>query len=166
VLVGGLDAVRDLGPGGLDVVGILDADRMQRRPGIGARGRAVAAWFEAAAWAWPHGRVIVQTTTAADPAVQALVRGNPLRFNEDESRRRADAGFPLGSAVFRVAGIARLSEEDLTPFHPTTLLSTRSDGGTTLLVSLDPSRVHEFGRAMRELASTGVVERVEAEPHL
>jgi hypothetical protein len=34
------------------------------------------------------------------------------------------------------------------------------------LLALEPDRVPAFGEAMRRLAVTGVVERVEAEPHL
>ncbi|MBI3648174.1 MAG: hypothetical protein HY240_05445 [Actinobacteria bacterium] len=126
ILVGGPEDVRDLGPGGLDLVAILDADLAERRPGLAARERSLATWFEAAGWARPHGRVIVQASRAADPAVQALVRGNPDRFHADEARRRAAAG----------------------------------------LLALEPGRVTEFGRVMRELAARGVVQRVEAEPHL
>ena len=107
ILVGGPDDVRDFGPGGLDLVAILDADLAERRPGLTARERAVTTWMEAIAWARPDGRAIVQSSHAADPAVQALVRGNPDRFHADETRRRAEAGFPVGSAVFRIAGDRR-----------------------------------------------------------
>jgi hypothetical protein len=34
------------------------------------------------------------------------------------------------------------------------------------LLALEPGRVPAFSRAMRDLAVEGVVERVEAEPHL
>jgi hypothetical protein len=34
------------------------------------------------------------------------------------------------------------------------------------LVALDAARVAAFGETMRRLAATGVVERVEAEPHI
>jgi primosomal protein N' (replication factor Y) len=55
VLVGGPELVRDLGPGGLDLVAILDADQAAARPGLAARERALAVWMEAAGWARPHG---------------------------------------------------------------------------------------------------------------
>jgi len=165
VLVGGLEAVRDLGVGGLDLVGILDADRARRRPGITSRERALASWFEAAGWARPNGRVIVQTSFANDVAVQALVRGNPSSFHGDEARRRDAAGFPVGSAVFRVAGHPPLREK-LDAFEPFSLLESGTDAGITCLVALDQVRVPVFGHAMRDLASRGVVTRVEAEPHL
>jgi len=165
ILVGGPDDVRDLGPGGLDLVGILDADRAERRPGLSARERAVTTWMEAVAWAYPGGRAIVQATRANDPAVQALVRGNPDRFHAEEAARRLDAGFPVGSAVFRVVGTGAL-EAALRELDPRTLLVTSLGERTVCLLALDPERVPAFGRTARELAARDVVVRVEAEPHL
>ena len=92
--MGGVDALKDLGALGLDLVGILNADTSLRRPGVNARERALVTWFEAAAWARQDGRVIVQTNAANDPAVQALVSGRPERFHRFEAPRRAEAGFP------------------------------------------------------------------------
>src|SRR3954467_15626275 len=77
VLVGGPEAVRDLGVAAVDLVAILDADRAARRPGLTAMERALAVWMEAIGWARPAGSAIVQTAHPGDPAVQALVRGIP-----------------------------------------------------------------------------------------
>ena len=165
VLVGGPDDVRELGAGGLDLVAILDADLAARRPGLTARERAFATWTEAVAWARPGGRAIVQTSHANDPAVQSLVQGDPARFHRDERQRRAQAGFPVGSAVFRVAGGPGL-EAALTALVPITLLASSHEGQTICLLALDPGDVPAFGRAARELARRDVVNRVEAEPHL
>ena len=165
VMVGGVEAVKDFGPLGLDLVGILDADQASRRPGLAARERALATWMEAAAWASPSGRVIVQTRHPGDPAVQSLVSGNPERFHRNELPRRADAGFPAGWPVFRVTGASTLVPE-LETLHPRTLLSSGAEGQTVCLVALDPGAVPAFGRTMRALAERGVVTRVEAEPHL
>ncbi len=165
VVIGGPDAVRDLGPGDLDLVAILDADLAGRRPGLGARERALVTWFEAAGWARPHGRVIAQASDARDPAIQALVRGKPDRFHVDEARRRRAAGFPVGSAVFRVAGGEALAAA-LEPAGATTLLVTGSRDQTVCLLALAPGRVAAFGVLARKLAAQGMVDRVEAEPHL
>ena len=137
ILVGGPDDVRDFGRGGLDLVAILDADLAERRPGLTARERAVTTWMEAIAWARPDGRAIVQSSHAADPAVQALVRGNPDRFHADETRRRAEAGFPVGSAVFRIAGTAEL-EGALAAFAPTTMLTSTARGPDGMLARARP----------------------------
>ena len=104
VLVGGLDDMRDVGPGGLDLVAILDVDLADRRPGLAARERAVTTWMEAIAWARPGGRAIVQTSRAERPRGPGARAGEPRRFHGDEAPRRAEAGFPVGSPVFRVAG--------------------------------------------------------------
>ena len=165
VLVGGPDAVRDLGPGGLDLVAILDADLAERRPGLASRERALSTWMEAVGWARPSGRAIVQAERSTDPAIQALVRGNPDRFHDDERRRREAAGFPVGAAVFRIAGSPDL-QGALEALRPTTLLVSSVGEQTVCLLALEPDRVPELGIAVRELAARDLVTRVEAEPHL
>jgi primosomal protein N' (replication factor Y) len=165
ILVGGADDVRDLGAGALDLVAILDVDLADRRPGLAARERSLATWMEAIGWARPHGRAIVQASSPGDPIVQALVRGNPDRFHAEETRRRREAGLPVGAAVFRITGSAGL-EAELRLFDPSTLLVSPSEGRTVCLLALDPERVTAFGARLRELATDGVVDRVEAEPHL
>lgn len=165
VLVGGVEAVKDFGPVGLDLVGILDADLASRRPGLAARERALATWFEAAAWAMPRGRVVVQTRAPNDPAIQALVTGRPERFVRAEIPRRAEAGFPVGGPVFRVVGSAEL-ETELRALAPRTLLVSELGGQTVCLLALDLGQVAAIGGALRSLAERGVVTRVEAEPHL
>jgi len=165
IIIGGAEVVRDLGPGGLDLVAIVDADLAERRPGLTARERALTVWMEAVAWAQPGGRAIVQATNAGDPTIQALVRGNPDRFHEDERRRREAAGFPVGVPAFRVAGPPGL-EDALRVHEPTTMLVTSAEGQTVCLLALAPERVPAFGRALREMATRGEVARVEAEPHV
>jgi primosomal protein N' (replication factor Y) len=165
ILIGGPDDVRDLGQGDLDLVAILDVDLADRRPGLASRERSLATWMEAVGWARPRGRAIVQASTPGDPIVQALVRGNPDRFHADEMRRRHQAGLPVGAAVFRVTGTVDL-EAELRPFDPSTLLVSASEGRTVCLLALDPERVSALGTRLRELAADGVVDRVEAEPHL
>ncbi len=165
ILVGGIEAVKDFGPVGLDLVAVLDADVASRRPGLSARERALASWMEAAAWARPNGRVIVQTRHPNDPAVQALVTGRPERFHRAEATRRAEAGFPPGAPVFRVRGVPGL-EDELRALRPGTLLVSGLGDESVCLVALDRAGVAEFGRAVRALAERGIVSRVEAEPHL
>jgi primosomal protein N' (replication factor Y) (superfamily II helicase) len=165
ILVGGPESVRDLGEGDLELVAILDADLAERRPGIAARERALATWMEAVAWARPSGKAIVQADHSGDPAIQALVRGNPDRFHADEVRRRKAAGFPVGSAVFRIAGSADL-EVELAIVRPITMLASTVGEQTVCLLALDPDRVGDLGRVVRELVIRDIVTRVEAEPHL
>jgi primosomal protein N' (replication factor Y) len=151
--------------GDVDLVAILDVDLVDRRPGLAARERSLATWMEAVGWARPHGKAIVQASSPGDPIVQALVRGNPDRFHADEARRRREAGLPVGAAVFRVTGSAEM-EAELRSFDPFTLLVSVAEGRTVCLLALDPERVTMLGTRLRELAAAGVVDRVEAEPHL
>jgi len=109
--------------------------------------------------------VIVQTAHPNDPAVQALVTGRPSRFHRAEAPRLAEAGFPVGSPVFRVAGTSELAAELEALPHRSVLTSAVGDA-TVCLVALDPATLPAFGEAMRRLAERGVVTRVEAEPHL
>jgi primosomal protein N' (replication factor Y) (superfamily II helicase) len=165
IVVGGADVVKDLGTGALDLVAILDADLAARRPGLGGREQSLTTWMEAVSWARPHGRVIVQSDQPGDPAIQAVVRGNPERFHRDEAARRRDAGFPVGSAVFRVIGTPAL-EGSLRELSPHTLLVSDAGEATVCLLALDARAVPAFGRLARELAAAQVLTRVEAEPHL
>jgi primosomal protein N' (replication factor Y) len=165
ILVGGPDDIRDLGPGGLDLVGVLDADLADKRPGLSARERALSTWMEVVGWARPTGSAVVQASHPNDALVQSLVAGKPDRFHAEETKRRAAAGFPVGAAVFRIAGSDEL-EEQIKRFDPITLLVSSAEGQTICLLALEPGKVPEFGRLVRELASTEVVTRVEAEPHL
>jgi hypothetical protein len=165
VVIGGPEGVRDLGVGDLDLVAVLDADLAARRPGLAARERALAIWMEAVGWARPNGHAIVQSSHPSDPAVQALVRGNPDRFHARERARRAAAGFPVGAPVFRVVGTDALAAA-IRGHAPITELTTSLGGRTVCLLALEPGRVPAFGAAMRSLAAAGVVERVEAEPHI
>jgi primosomal protein N' (replication factor Y) len=165
VTVGGAEAVKDVDPPGLDLVGILDADLAARRPGLSSMERSLAVWMEAAGWARPRGRVIVQSRTPGDPAIQALVQGHPTRYYRSELDRRARAGFPAGFPVFRVSGRAELRAE-LDATSPVQLLETSLGDETVCLVTVAPARLEEFGGAARSLAERGILTRVEAEPHL
>jgi hypothetical protein len=107
----------------------------------------------------------VQSSFPSEPAVQAVVRGNPDRFHARERERRAVAGFPVGAPVFRVVGTEGLATA-LDEYRPITALVTSLGGRTVCLLALEPGRVSAFGAAMRRLAATGVVERVEADPHI
>ncbi|MFL5799085.1 MAG: hypothetical protein ACJ77A_14295 [Actinomycetota bacterium] len=165
ILVGGPEAVKDIPPPELDLVGILDADLAARRPGLASGERSLALWMEAAAWAGSRGRVVVQSSQPNDPMVQALVAGNPSRFHRADLPRRAAAGFPAGFPVFRVTGATGL-EDALADLRPVTLLTSGLEDRTVCLVTVRPEDVRGFGRALRELAVRGTVTRVEAEPHL
>lgn len=165
VVVGGASSVKDVGGPPLDLVAILNADASAALPGLYAAERTLAVWMEAAAMADQAGRVIVQSRNAKEPAIQSLVAGNPERFHRSEVLRRAEAGFPVGAAVFRVVGTAALPEV-LGGMEPVGLLVTSSGDEAICLVTVDMQRMDDFGIEARQLATEGVITRVEAEPHL
>jgi primosomal protein N' (replication factor Y) len=167
ITVGTTASVPDAGPRELDLVGVLDADRMLRRPGLSGPERVVATWFEAAAWARPRpgGRVILETGEPGDPAVQALVRNEPWLFLKADSDRRAAAGFPPGYPVFRVVGTAAVAA-GIAELAPANLLVSEAGDERVCLVTVSPDALDAFVARIREWARTGEVRRVEAEPHL
>jgi primosomal protein N' (replication factor Y) len=173
VLVGTAAAVKDAGPVRLDVVGLLDPDRALARPGLRAGEQALATWMEASAWAGPRaegGRVLVQTRNPGHPAVQALIRWEPLPFLLGDGRHRAQAGFPPGCPVFRLAlrepEEGPGSESILRDAGAHSVLATAAMGLTLCLVAVRPESLPTFRLEILRLAAEGVVDRVEAEPHL
>ncbi|HCP62560.1 MAG TPA: hypothetical protein DIU14_08855 [Actinobacteria bacterium] len=170
VLVGTAASIHDVGAPALDLVAILDPDRALARAGVHAAEQAVATWMEAAAWARPKsrgGRVLIQTRHPGHPAIQSLVRWDPMPFLRWELEHRTEAGFPAGHPVFRVAGDASLPQE-LRATDPTTLLATDGPGepATICLVVVAPAALPGFRETVLRLARAGVVSRVEAEPQL
>ena len=168
VTVGTAASVKDVGPIDLDLVAILDADRALARPGVHAGEQALATWMEAAGWAGSRlagGRVLVQTRRPGHPAVQALVRWEPVGFLLAEAERRLQAGFPAGHLVFRVAGADGLSEQ-MAKAGAHTVLATTAEHGTVCLVAVAPERFAAFRDEVVGLAAAGAVTRVEAEPQI
>jgi primosomal protein N' (replication factor Y) len=168
VVVGTAAAVKDPGPRSIGLVGILDADRARRRAGLEAPEQVLATWFEAASWAGPRaegGKVLVQTREPGDPAIQALVRWDPLHFHRRERARREEAGFAPGVPLFRVLGSPGL-EEALRALDPAHLLTTALGDQTVCLVAIRPDALEAFRERILDLVGERVVERVEAEPRL
>ncbi|HEY3209899.1 MAG TPA: hypothetical protein VGL18_08910 [Actinomycetota bacterium] len=168
VIVGTAAAVKDVGPLRLDLVAILDADRALARAGVHSGEQALATWMEAAAWAGPRsegGRVLLHTRRPAHPAIQALIRWEPVPFLVAQAKARAEAGFVPGHAVFRIAG-SRAVEEALAAAGAASVLATAVEGGTLCLVAVPPSDLARFRQGIFRLAGQGTVTRVEAEPQL
>jgi len=168
ILVGTAATVKDVGPVRLDLVAILDPDRALARPGVHAAEQSLSTWMEAAAWAGPRsagGRVLVQTRQAGHPAIQALVRWDPLPYLLSEATRRSEAGFPAGHPVYRITGGADLAARLRSGGAPT-VLSTSAEKGTLCLVAVPPDRLGAFRREVLRLVAEGAIDRVEAEPQL
>jgi primosomal protein N' (replication factor Y) (superfamily II helicase) len=168
VLVATAAAVKDVGPLRLDLVAIVDPDRALRRAGVHAGEQALATWMEAAAWAGPrsgNGRVLLHTRLQSHPAIQALIRWEPIQFLTAQAHARAEAGFTAGHPVFRISGSANL-EEALRTAGADTILTTSVPTGTLCLVTVQPDGRTRFREEVLRLVSAGAVMRVEAEPQI
>jgi primosomal protein N' (replication factor Y) len=171
VEVGTAASVKDLRPRRLDLVALLDPDRALARPGLHAGEQALATWMEAAAWAGPRaagGRVLAHTRSPGDPAVQALVRWEPVPFLLTEAARRVEAGFVPGQAVFRVRSRASAGdlEKAMSGAGARAVLTTSAGSATLCLVTVPPASRAHFREEIVRLATEGNVDRIEAEPSL
>ena len=92
---------------------------------------------------------------AAIPTVSTRMRHDAERTRGFRSRRRCSGS----------SGALEL-QEALAVLRPTTMLTSSVEGQTVCLLALEPERVAELGRLIRELAVRDIVTRVEAEPHL
>jgi primosomal protein N' (replication factor Y) len=168
--VGTAASVHDAGALRVDLVAILDPDRARTRAGLHAPEQALATWMEAAQWAGPRrdgGRVLLQTRHPGDAAIQSLIRWEPVPFLLAEARRRASAGMPPGTAMFRVSGDAGADlAAMLEGAGGSTVAAMSREGGTVCLVAVAPRDLARFGGEVRGLAARGIVDRVEAEPQL
>ena len=166
VLIGTAAVVNDVGRTRVDVVGILDPDRALARAGLHAGEQALATWMEAAAWAGPRadgGRVLVQTRRPGHPAIQGLVRWDPIPFLRAEAEARAGAGFPPGHPVFRITGREGL-EPALRRLDAGTVLGATGPEGTICLVAVAPEAFERFRGTVLRLVAEGTITRVDAEP--
>jgi primosomal protein N' (replication factor Y) len=171
VEVGTAASVKDVGPQRLDLVALLDPDRALARPGFHAGEQALATWMEAAAWAGPRsrgGRVLAHTRTPGDPALQALVRWEPVPFLLAEAARRAEAGFAPGHAVFRVTASASSNEleQAMDGAGAGAVLATSAGRATLCLVAVPPGSLPRFREEIVRMVAGGSVDRIEAEPSL
>ncbi len=82
---------------------LLDGWAMLGRPSLRAAEEALRRWLNAAALVRPAGPVVV-LAEATLPAVQALIRWDPVTFSERELAERAELGFPPAVRMASVTG--------------------------------------------------------------
>lgn len=87
---------------------LLDGDLMVRAPRLRAPEDALARWAEALTRLRP-GAPALLVATAANPAVQGLVRADPIGFAERELTSRTEAALPPSVRMFALTG--KQSEE-------------------------------------------------------
>ncbi len=90
-------------PGGYAAALLLDGWALLGRPSLRAAEEALRRWLNAAALVRPAGSVVV-LADAALPAVQALIRWDPVLFAERELAERAELGFPPAVRMAAVTG--------------------------------------------------------------
>jgi primosomal protein N' (replication factor Y) len=82
---------------------LLDGWALLGRPSLRAAEEALRRWMNAAALVRPAGPVVV-LAEASLPAVQALIRWDPVTFSERELAERAELGFPPAVRMASVTG--------------------------------------------------------------
>jgi len=90
-------------PGGYAAALLLDGWALLGRPSLRAGEEALRRWLNAAALVRPGGSVVV-LAEANLPAVQALIRWDPVTFSERELAERAELGFPPAVRMASVTG--------------------------------------------------------------
>ena len=91
--------------GGYAAALLLDGWALLGRPSLRAAEETLRRWLNAAALARPGAPVVV-LADAALPAVQALIRWDPVNFSERELAERAQLGFPPAVRMAAVTGPA------------------------------------------------------------
>jgi primosomal protein N' (replication factor Y) len=89
--------------GGYAAALLLDGWALLGRPSLRAAEEALRRWLNAAALVRPGGPVVV-LAEATLPAVQALIRWDPVTFSERELAERAELGFPPAVRMASVTG--------------------------------------------------------------
>jgi primosomal protein N' (replication factor Y) (superfamily II helicase) len=82
---------------------LLDGWALLGRPSLRAAEEALRRWLNAAALVRPAGPVVVLASSAL-PAVQALIRWDPVTFAERELAERTELGFPPAVRMASVTG--------------------------------------------------------------
>ncbi|MDQ3981238.1 MAG: primosomal protein N', partial [Actinomycetota bacterium] len=87
----------------VDLVGVLDADSLLRRPEWRAAEEGYQALAAMAEWAGPGGRLVLQTDEPAHHAIQAVVRGDYDFFLERELEARRELAYPPFSELVKLS---------------------------------------------------------------
>jgi primosomal protein N' (replication factor Y) len=128
--------------GGYAAAVLLDGDLVLARPDLRAEEEALRRWLAAVALVRPAdrgGRALLVATGSAAPAVQALVRLDPVTFAERTLAERDELGLPPARAVLTLDGESSAAEallrsaRDLPEWPPGTELlgPTPLEDGTT-----------------------------------
>lgn len=128
---------------------VLDADQVLARHDLAASTEAVRRWLDVAATVGADGRMLVVGQPSA-PAVQALLRNDPVGFAERELALRNDAGLPpaLHAAVVVAPPAVTAAQEIVDVCAGARLLGPVPSGADARWVVLHRNRV-ELVQAVR-----------------
>jgi primosomal protein N' (replication factor Y) len=157
------------------LVGVLDADRLIRRPSWRAPELAYQALVSLAEWAGPAaegGHLLIQSDEPTHHAIQAVVRADHRYFAERELEQRAELGYPPFAELIRITAtgpeaqpladgcIAACRHHGARTLGPITVPS-----GLELLVKCDDAEsVAESLRPLRAKVPAGNRLRVDVDP--
>jgi primosomal protein N' len=130
----------------VDLVAVLDADSLIRRPHFRAAEHAFQALIEMAEWAGPAqagGRLVIQTDDPSHYVLQALARSDYGYFLEREVEQRKELRYPPFSELIRIEASGAEPEEALQPF-----VTALRDSGASVL---GPIALQRKGAPVREL---------------
>jgi primosomal protein N' (replication factor Y) len=114
---------------------LLDGWALLGRPSLRAAEEALRRWMNAAALVRPAGPVVV-LAEATLPAVQALIRWDPVTFSERELAERAELGFPPAVRMASVTG----TPEAVTDFVAAAALPAQAEVLGPVPVETPPER--------------------------
>ena len=102
----------------VDLVAVLDADSLIRRPNFRAAEHAFQALVEMAEWAGPGpaGRLMIQTDDPSHYVLQALARSDYGYFLDRELEQRKDLSYPPFSELIRIEASGPEADAALQPF--------------------------------------------------
>ena len=145
--------------GGYGAALLLDAQALLGRADLRASEEALRRWLNAAALVKPGGEVVV-VADASIPAVQALIRWDPLGFADREATERAALGFPPAVRIGVLDGDASAVHEAINSLAlplgaevlgPVPLAGTEDERA---IVRIERSKGAELADALKALASS------------
>jgi primosomal protein N' (replication factor Y) len=143
--------------GGYAAALLLDGWALLSRPGLRAAEETLRRWMNAAALVrpGPDGGAVITVTDSSIPAVQALIRWDPITHAERELAERAELGFPPAVRMASLTGppdaVDSLLEEAALPAAAQLLGPVEAEqDNVRMLVRVPRSQGRALAEALRE----------------
>ncbi len=163
----------------VDLVAVLDADGLLRRPDFRAAENGYLAFVEMARWAGPAsegGHLVIQTREPMHHSIQAVVRSDHRFFVEREAEVRRDLSYPPFSELIRLRSTGPLATalmdsvretlagEEVSILGPITVRVGDSEVQEVLLKCVDADPISERLRGILPNVPRGSTLRVDVDP--